>query len=62
MIFTVLRVAKVVSKVATVALVVKKGYETYKKGAVIYKTYKKVKNVSSGTKGIVKQISKKLKK
>jgi hypothetical protein len=59
MIFTVIRVA---SKVATAAWVAKNGYEVYKKGAAVYKTYKKVKSVGTGAKGLAKEVGKRLKK
>lgn len=59
MIFTAIRLA---SKVATVAWVAKTGYQTYKKGEAVYKTYKKVKSVGSGAKGLANEVSKRFKK
>lgn len=59
MILTVIRVA---SKVATITWVAKTGYQAYKKGAAVYKTYKQVQTVSSGAKGIAKEVAKKFKK
>lgn len=54
MIFTAIRFIKIASKVVTVALAVKSGYEFYQKGKKVKKVYDKIKSTKDKVKKIMK--------